>query len=202
MSSGQGEKPWLKRKNAFFEILRAKICCTGGSGITDVLITASIIILVFLPVFSAVMERYILLVKAQIIRDAVDVTNLSVYYSMETENLGRGYVYFNEEQLQKIYKNMLAENLCLDADLNPQEGSIADYRVEVESIMIYHDNPDCGEDYPAACPGGTVIVRPAVHSTIIVPVKPVFFAEIIKLLPGKEYAELKVHVDSDIPVNN
>lgn len=196
---GQREKSGLKTKKAFLEIPCAKICCIRGSGIMDVLITGAIIIFVLLPVFSAVMEKYMLLIKAQAVKDAVDITNLSSYYAMETEVLGKGNVSFNENQLLRIYSEMLAKNLCLDAGLNPLEGSIADSRVDIESITFYSDYD---QEFPVTCPDGTVIVRPAVHSSIIVPVKPVFFAGLIELLSGKEYFELKAHVDSDIPVNN
>ena len=200
---GQGEKLRLRRKNPFLETpgvtTCTKICCAKGSGTMDVLIIGAIIIFVLLPVFSAIMERYMLLVKVQAIKDAVDLTNLSSYFAMETEILGKGDVSFDEDKLLGKYKEMLAKNLRLDDGLNPEEGSIADCQVRIESVVLYSEY---NEDFPASCPEGASIMRPAVHSSIVVPVKPVFFAGIIKSLSGKEYIELKVHVDSDIPINN
>ena len=63
---------------------------------------------------------------------------------------------------------MLAKNLQLDFDLNPLENSIADYKVSIESIIIYTDS------LPVKCPYGVNITRPAIHSCIIVPIKPAF----------------------------
>ncbi|NSW90492.1 MAG: hypothetical protein HPY74_07415 [Firmicutes bacterium] len=162
----------------------------------DVMVIGAIIVFVLLPIFSSIMERYILFTKSQIIKDAMDVTNLSVYYALETETLGKGYVGFNEDDVLGIYVKMLAKNLQLDADLNPTENSVVDYKVRIESVIIYT------EDLPTTCPDGVNITRPAVHSCIVVPVKPVFFSNIITRITGKEYIELKVHVDSDIPINN
>ena len=185
----------LKNKKVFSKTGCAKICCVKGSGTTDVLIVGAVIVFVLLPVFSAIMERYILFAKTQVIKDAMDITNLSAYYALETEILGKGCVDFSESRVLQIYREMLAKNLQLDADLNPLEGSIVDCQVRIESVIIYTG------DFPATCPYGTVMIRSAVHSSIVVPVKPVFFREIIMSLSGKEYTELKVHVDSDIPIN-
>ena len=177
--------------HVFPRIIREK-----GSGTVDVLITGAIIIFVLLPVFASVMEKYIVFTKSQLIKDAVDITNLSAYYTLEAESLGKSLIDFNEAGIMNIYRNMLAKNLQLDPDLNPLENSIADCKVIIESIIIYTDN------LPGTCPYDVNITRSAIHSCIIVPVKPAFFSKAIRYVTGKEYMELKVHVDSDIPVNN
>lgn len=167
-----------------------------GSGVVDVLLVGSIIVFILLPIFAAIMEKYLLSVKYQFIKDSMDVTNLSAYYALETECLGRNAIAFEEEKVINIYTNMLAKNMHLDTFLNPLENSIADSQVGIESLVIYTDN------FPTKCPNGTNIVRPSIHSLITVPIKPVFFNSILRNITGKEYMELKIHVDSDIPVNN
>ncbi len=167
-----------------------------GSGTADVLIIVAIIVFVLLPVFASVMEKYIVFTKSQLIKDAVDITNISAFYALEAESLGKNIIDFNETDILSIYRNMLAKNLQLDSELNPLENSIADYKVSIESIIIYTDN------LPAKCPYNINITKPAIHSCIIVPVKPAFYHKIIRNITGKEYIQIKVHVDSDIPVNN
>lgn len=167
-----------------------------GSGTIDVLLIGAIIIFVLLPIFASIMEKYIIFTKYQLIKDGVDITNLSAYYVLETESLGKNAVDFNETDILNIYTNMLAKNLHLDSDLNPLKNSIADYQVSIESIIIYTDN------FPAKCPYSVNITRPAIHSCIIIPIKPTFFRKILRNMTGEEYMKLKVHVDSDIPVNN
>lgn len=181
----------LHNRGILLRIAREK-----GSSTVDVLITGAIIIFVLLPVFAVIMEKYIVFTKSQLIKDAVDITNLSAYYALEAESLGKNLIDFNEAKILDIYKNILAKNLQLDSNLNPLENSIADYKVGIESLIIYI------KDLPKTCPFGVNLTRPAVHSCIIVPVKPTFFVEVIRSMTGKEYMELKVHVDSDIPVNN
>ena len=39
--------------------------------------------------FSLIMEKYIIFTKSQLIKDAVDITNLSAYYALEAESLGK-----------------------------------------------------------------------------------------------------------------
>ncbi|HOJ11390.1 MAG TPA: hypothetical protein PK733_12475 [Clostridiales bacterium] len=167
-----------------------------GSSISDVLIGAAIIIFIILPVFSAVVERYILFAKVQIIKDAVDITNISAYNALKTDSLGKTTVDFHNDKISGIYKKILAGNMKLDLDLNPTESSVADDTVIIKSIIIYTEN------IPNICPYGTSILRPAVHSCIVVPVKPTIYSRIIRKITGKNTFKLEVHVDSDIPINN
>jgi hypothetical protein len=166
-----------------------------GSAAFDVLIMSAVIVFVIFPVFSAVLEKYVVMNRTQIIKDAVDITNISAYVAIDAEGLGRSTVTINNEKVYSIYKRMLGKNLKLDNELFPLEGSIADGRVVIDSIIIYT------EDFPVTCPNGVSINRPAVHSVITVPIKPVLYRRMMFKLSGKEYIELKIHVDSEIPVD-
>lgn len=173
-----------------------KFKITRGSAAADVVLGAAIIIFVILPVFSVVIEKYIIYNKLLAIKDAVDMTNISAYNAINAENLGRNVVTIDNEKIDSLYRYLLARNLNLNSDLSPHPDSIAEGTVNIDSIIIYTGG------FPLTCPGGTEFKRPAVHSTITVPVKPSLYRQIILDMIGREHIELKVHVDSDIPVNN
>lgn len=167
-----------------------------GGAVGEVIIGTAIIAFILFPLFSSVIERYLINIRSQIIKDAVDITNISTYVSIDPEYLGRNLVVHNQSETWEIYSKLLASNLNLKEDLSPGDNSVADGKVIVESIIIY-----TGEN-PGRCPLGTDIRRPGVHSLITVPVKPSLYSQIILNLMGKSFIELRVHVDSEIPVNN
>ena len=166
-----------------------------GSAVADMLVGAAVVVFVILPLFSVMMERYTISIKAEMIRDAVDMTNMSTYNAMNAAALGKGTVTLEQEQIPDIYQYLLARNLKLEGDLSPEEGSIAEGPVQIESLKAYPGGT--GE----TCPDGTFINRPSVHSCLIIPVKPLLFEEMLLQVLGKQYIELKIHVDTEIPVN-
>ncbi len=169
--------------------------CKGNAAF-DVIIFTMVIIFVIFPVFSVICEKYIVVTEAQSIKDAVDMTNIVVYNAMNNQSLGRCNISFDSEESIEVYKRLLAKNLKLNNDLSPMTDSIAENKVTIDSLICYTDN------LPAKCTAGSIIKRPTIHSVITVPVKPVLYRQLIFELTGKEYLELKVHVDSELPVNN
>lgn len=167
-----------------------------GSAVLEVAIGAAIIVFVVFPVFSVILEKYSIANKVQIIKDAVDMTNISAYNALSPNDLGKSVVTFNSMEVMDIYRSLLARNLNLNSDLSPRSHSIAEGNVDIEALEIYT------EGFPTVCPNGTGIRRPSVHSLITVPVKPSLYRQFVLNLLGREYIELKIHVDSDIPVNN
>jgi len=167
-----------------------------GSALSDILIGTAIIVFVILPVFSAVVEKYLINNKIQIIKDAVDLTNISTYNALNTVRLGKNQVFINESEAEAVYRTLLAKNLHLNGDLSPCSDSVADGTVVVDSIIVYT------EGMPLTCPCGTSIKRPSVHSVVKVPVRPVLYRQVILEIMGKQHIEFTVHVDSEIPVNN
>lgn len=157
---------------------------------------AAMLVFVILPVFSSVMEKYVLLEKSRLIRDAVDMTNISAYNALDTADLSKVRVNVASVEAMDIFKEILSANLRLDDGLNPGPGSVAEGRVEVLSLEIYRTG------FPVSCPDGTVITKPSVHSSINIPVKPSLYRSLILNLLGKEHIDVVVHVDSEIPVNN
>lgn len=167
-----------------------------GSGTIDVIIAAAIIVLVILPIFSVIAERYIILNKAEIIKDAVDMTNVSVYNAINAGVLGKTQVDIELDKADDIYRRLLSENLNLNVDLSPRQNSLAEDDVKIKSIVFYS-----GEAIEE-CPEGIVMDRPSIHSVIVVPIRPSLYRQLILNLLGKQYVELEIHVDSEIPINN
>ncbi len=167
-----------------------------GSVVTEVVLMAAMLVFMIMPVFSVVIEKYVLMEKARVIRDAVDMTNISAYNALTAVNLGKASVDISQTEALDIFREMLGRNLRLDGDMNPKSDSVAEGRVEVMSLMI------CGSGFPAACPEGAVITKPTVHSCIRVPVKPSLYRGIILSMLGKDHIDIVVHVDSEIPLDN
>jgi len=167
-----------------------------GSAAVDVVIGAAIIIFILLPVFSVAVEKYIVMLKVQVIKDAVDLTNIATYNAIDAGYLGRCAVVPDKKEVLSIYRSILSKNLNLDENLSGKEGSAAEGMVIIESLDIYT------EELPLTCKNGTELKRPSVHSLVIVPVKPSLYRKAIMDRLQKESIFLKVHVDSDIPVNN
>lgn len=156
----------------------------------------AITVFILLPVFSSVIEKYILANKVQTIKDAVDMANVATYMAIDTLSLGKQTVSLGDAEVWAQYKSFLAKNLGLDENLCPLPGSIAEAQVTVNSLILYNGG------FPRTCPGGTELKRPSVHSDLTVPVKPTLYTRVILDYLEKDFLELKIHVDSDIPVNN
>ncbi len=167
-----------------------------GSAVLEVLLGVAMLVFVILPVFSAVMEKYILLEKSRIIRDAVDMTNISAYNALNTGELGKVQVNMTRSEAMRIFEEILAANLSLNYDLTPKPNSVAEEPVEVVSLEIYTVG------FPTTCPDGTIISRPSVHSSISIPIQPSLYRSVILNLLGKDHIDVVVHVDSEIPLNN
>ncbi len=167
-----------------------------GSVVTEVVLMAAMLVFIILPVFSAVTEKYVLMEKARVIRDTVDMTNISAYNSLTASELGKAVVDMSQAKIMDIYREMLARNLKLDGNMDPKSDSIAEGRVEVLSLVV------CSSGFPAVCPEGVTITKPTVHSCIQVPVKPSLYRSIILGMLGKEHIDIVVHVDSEIPLDN
>ncbi len=167
-----------------------------GSVVTEIVIMAAMLVFIILPVFSTIVEKYVLMEKARVIRDSVDMTNISAYNALSATVLGKAAVDVSHTEALNIYTVMLGRNLKLEGDMDPKPDSIAEERVEVLSLVVYSNG------FPAACPEGAPITRPTVHSCIRVPVKPSLYRGIILGMLGRESIDIVVHVDSEIPLDN
>lgn len=170
--------------------------CNRGTAVAEVIIAVAMLVFIILPVFSVVMEKYILSEKARIIKDAVDMTNISAYNALDTLELGMVEVDVSRSEAMDIYKKVLRANLNLNESLEPLPGSVSDGHVEIVSLEIYRTG------FPISCPNGKTISRPSVHSSINIPIRPSLYRAVILSLMGRDHIDAVVHVDSEIPVNN
>lgn len=167
-----------------------------GMSVTEVLIGLAGFIFIFLPLFTFVSEKYILFTKIQIIKDSVDLSNISLYNAISTSQLSEGTIFIEDEKMIEIFSRILKNNLKLDENMNPYSDGIISDKVKVESLKFFFGNNTF------TCPQGNVIRGPFIHSTVIIPVKPVFFQKTILDFLNRENIELKIHVDSKIPIDN
>lgn len=193
---GKGEEKVVARTAEVVGKARDTTRDVKGSAVTEIVLMAAVLVFVILPVFSAVTEKYVLAQKARVIRDSVDMTNISAYNSLSAVELGKTAVDMSREEIMNIYREILGLNLKLDGYLDPKPDSVAEGRVEVLSLEVF------SQSFPAACPDGAIITRPAVHSCISVPVRPSLYRSVILGMLGRDHIDIVVHVDSEIPLDN
>lgn len=172
-----------------------------GSIVSGLLIFTLAVVFVIIPIFSAVFEQHILLLKAQAIKDAVDITNLAAYNAMKVPEKSETKITATISDIRNNYIPMLALNMRLNNDLTPKEDSIAQGKVEIVNITVYPK----GMSFPTTCPEGGTIRRPSVHSVIKVPIKPTLYWNIYRFLTGATGDGIKdyiVHIDTELPHNN
>ena len=166
-----------------------------GSAAGTVVLFAAVLVFVIFPIVSVVIEKNIMLAKGQIIKDAIDITNIASYTGLSS-SISEGTIGVDNAKLYSVYTSMLAKNLNLNDDLTPKQNSVAEGPVTIDSLIVYLSG------FPLVCPDGNTLVRPSVHAVITVPVKPSLYRQVILSLLGKQYIYLKIHVDSDLPLNN
>jgi len=172
-----------------------------GSVVSDLLLLTLVFIFVVLPIFSIVLEQYILLLKAQAIKDAVDITNLSAFNAMKVIDKSETKITASANDIKNHYNPLLALNMNLNSDLTPKENSVAAGKVEIINVTVYPK----GMSFPVTCPEGDIISRPSVHSVIKIPVEYTFFWNIYRFFTGSTNDGIRTHeahIDTELPYNN
>ena len=177
-------------------MLKRKLAgCSGGAAF-DVLAGAAVVIFVLIPLFAAVAEKYLFMTKIQAVRDAVDLTNIALYNALDIAAASQNEISMDDNTVYGTYCRMLAANLNLNYDLSPGENSLVEDTVTINSLAVYLNN------FPVYCPEGVQLTRPSVHVSLTIPVRPGLFREYILNALGRIYIDVKMHMDTDIPVNN
>lgn len=164
--------------------------------ISSYLLYIMLIVFVLLPLSAVIMEKYIVNVKASSIKDSIDISNIATYTAIVSEHAGEANIVIDNSKALHVFEELLKKNLRLNDDLSPQEGSIAEGTVVIESINIYLSG------FPVTCPDGTVLYGPTVCTSTRIPIRPSLYRETILNALGVEYVNLNLHVNSEIPVNN
>ena len=168
-----------------------------GDGFSLTIIIVLIMVYLLVPLFSAVIEKQIVQLKAAEVTDALQMSCLATYDSLESKALSQAVASYKQTKTEDVFKDFLAANMNLNNDLTPKNSiSVADGQVRVESIEIFNS------DLPKTCPDGKTIIYPSVHATIIVPVKPSLYKGTILQLLGKDYIDCKFHIDTEVVIDN
>ena len=175
---------------------RLRACFSSEKGaVEDLVVLCLFVAFVLFPVASAMLDRYAAILECQEIKDALDITNIAVYDSLRAQDTGKTVAGFDSAGAMELYKSILARNLRLNGDLTPGPGSIAEGPVSIDELALYTSG------FPCRCPQGQLLSRPAIHTYVTVPVRPSLYRGVILGMMGKQYVELKVHVDTDLPVD-
>lgn len=127
----------------------------------------SIIFFIIMLVSTFAIEVYYTNVKAEIVKDAVTMASLSVYKSIDIEQLENGEIIINES-IVNTFKEYLAKNLRLNGDLSARPNSIVIGKVEIVDFTIY--NRDSIEEfYPNSQP---IYYKPSLYVRIKYDIKP------------------------------
>ena len=178
--------------------MKLKIRNEKGSTAAEAVIFAAVIVFVLFPVFAGVIEKYIVENKVRIIKDAVDMSAVSAYNTVTAERAGRSNTDPGEHsEIETLFKELLAYNLNLNPDLTPKSNSIAEGPVTIVQLEVY-----TADMLPIESPSGKFITRPAVYVGLTVPIKPSLYRQTILNMLGKQYVEINMHVDVEIPKNN
>lgn len=170
-----------------------------GSAVSSVIAVAAVVMFIILPLFVVVVEKYIFNVKVNKMKDAIDIANLATYNAISTKITAKGDAALALEDDIVIFKEILAENLNLNSDMTPNVNSIAEDTVNVIEFKSYlYSNTT----FPATCLQGNNINRPTIHSVIEVPIRPTLLSRIVLDALGRSTIDIKIHVDTELPINN
>jgi hypothetical protein len=164
----------------------------NGSAYVDVLLTFFFLLILVVPLFSYVAERYVLLNKLQIMSDAIDASSLSAYMAINTEAASSRELSIDPTVFNNLFRNALQTNLSLNADMSPRDGSMAVGTVILQSSEIYMSG------FPMQCPKGSTIRMKSFHIVVGIPVEPGFIRTYI--LNKDDPAIVWIHRDCEMPV--
>jgi len=132
-------------------------------------VIGSITIMVAMMLFALAFDTAFLYARRDAIKQALDYSNMAVYRNLKRNKLADGIIEINETAGQDTFRQFLAQNLRLDGNLNPLEGSLAAGPVQIIDFKVF--NP---EDLPNIDGLGNRVTEVSVYSQIRVPVRPVF----------------------------
>lgn len=167
-----------------------------GTVLVDVILFGALIVFVILPFISLILEWQIVIIKVQSIQDAVDLAAMATFGALENISYGKEGLNLNFDRLTEDYRRTLSENLRLDEDMNPEANSVVGNRVIIEELEIFTDG------FPANCSEGTLLTMPSVHTIIRFSIEPALYGAALLKLTGREYFDFRLHIDSELPVNN
>lgn len=101
-----------------------------------IIILWSAIFFILLLAGTFVIEIYYTNAKAEIAKDAVTMSALSVYKGIDPSQLSSGEIEVNN-QMTNTFKEYLAKNMKLNSDLTARPNSIAVGQVNIDQFIVY-----------------------------------------------------------------
>ncbi|MCF8010888.1 MAG: hypothetical protein K9L17_08255 [Clostridiales bacterium] len=108
--------------------------------------------------------------RKDVVRNALDISNMAVYKEVDVDKLSNGQLYIKEGPAENAFLNYLQKNLHLNDSLEPaSDSSPVSGQVDIISFEVYNST-----ELPATDSVGNTVNEVSVHSHIEVPLKPVF----------------------------
>lgn len=153
--------------------------------------------------------RYFVNSELQYLKDGADLANISVYkYINQNELATTGNVSFYDSDITNVYetfKEYLAENLNLDADLRPiNSSSFIQDQVSILDIRIYSVTDGLTTEYDLDTSTNTFVkTKDNVSTTLYTPNnKAVLHTSIYSKFDAKCYIFFKMYGIKDIPITS
>lgn len=176
--------------------LKSLIKKDNGDAFSTTLLVVFIVIYLVMPTFAAVIEKQIFSLTASNVEDAMEISCIATYNSLESGDLSRTAVNFDSNKLNEVFKKYLAKNLKLNDDLTPKTtGNMVKGPIIINSLQAYIS------DFPQTCEKGNNLTRPSIHVIITVPVEPTLYKYTILELLGIDKIYCPVHLDVELPTN-
>ncbi|HBQ64152.1 MAG TPA: hypothetical protein DD727_04355 [Clostridiales bacterium] len=163
-----------------------------GSMPMDVVLTGGLVIFILLPLFAVILEHALLLAVRREISDALDMSCLAVYESIDVPEASSGRVTLDAVNLEEVFRLYLQANLSLDENLAPlSAGSLLQGGLIIRELDVLY-----GED-GETCSLGNPVRRLTVHAVVAGSYATGLFERAI--FGGEGIRTVMVHRDVEIP---
>jgi hypothetical protein len=140
---------------------------SNSGGIAIVLLWSAVFFIVIL-ISVFVLDAYYANVKAEIAKDAVTMSAMSVYKGVDISQIESGNI-TSTDQMLNAFKEYLVKNMKLNDDLTSKPGSIAVGQVMVEDFRVYNQS-DTDKNYPD---GTGIHYKPSLYVKIKFDIEPI-----------------------------
>lgn len=158
-------------------------CNRKGSITADVVLVTFIIVLVILPLFTFVFDKYLMFIVLKEASDMLDMSCLSAYEALKFDEASMGVVTID---LQKLEIEFL---------------KYAEYNSSMLPGVFYLRELDIISDsLPSSCSAGTILTRPSVHAVISICYNTGLFDRLVSGTEG--FRVLNIHRDVELPIEH
>ena len=140
----------------------------NNQGGLPIVILWSVVFFIVIILCTFVIEWYYMTVKAEVVKDALTFSTLSVYKDINQSQLQSGDLTLTNE-MKTTFNKYLARNLNLNEDLSSKESSIIMSKVEIDYMKIYRKD-DIEKTYPN---GDVIEYKPSLFVRIKYDIEPI-----------------------------